>query len=644
MVAADAAETRPKDALVARREETPVTRGPLAAAAACLLLLAPQTAGADSAGSSAAAPHEARVVNGVLAQDRPTTGALLSRFGINYQSVCSGTLIGCETFLTAAHCVCEASPFALCGAPSPGDYAVYLQDVGLVEVAAIEVDSTYDFEEQGDVAVLTLATPVTGVAPTPINTDMRPPLGTIAEIAGFGLTRGGAGDTGLLRRGLAETSACTGVEADFHVCWDFTLPIGAAGIDSNTCSGDSGGPLFADLGSGTTVVGITSGGSSADCLPTDSSFDADVYVHSGFISAVGGADLLNTSCGSIAQVGEPGASRATFDFDILGKQAQACRKEVAREYVAYTAAALKAWQRCLDDVNDGDRPGPCPDADTADALAVAAEKASLTRLESKCPDATAATIGSEGLCAGATDAADLQACILSAGNAAVADALASEYADDSPNGAIADAEAADCQRSVAKAGARLLKKTLKAATRCQASLASGRIETCPDAKTLDKTTSAETKLVDAVTGDCSDAAVALLDSTATFGGTCAGETTAAGLAACELADHADVAGGLLALLADQEMETDVSFSVPPGTAVLRVTLNGKDSGSNDLDLYVRAGAPATTVLYDDHSENGGVFEGVEIASPAAGTWHVHIDQYAGETLIPYQLTATSFQP
>jgi hypothetical protein len=621
-----------------------MTRGPLAAAAACLLLLAPPTAFADSAGSSAGAPREARVVNGVATQDRPTTGALLSRFGTGYQSVCSGTLIGCETFLTAAHCVCEASPFALCGTPSPGDYAVYLQDVGLVEVAAIEVDSTYDFEEQGDVAVLTLATPVTGVAPTPINTDMRPPTGTTAEIAGFGLTRGGAGDMGLMRRGLVETAACTGVDAGFHVCWDFTAPVGAAGIDSNTCSGDSGGPLFADLGSGTTVVGITSGGSSADCLPTDSSFDADVYVHSGFISAVGGTDLLNTSCGSIAQVGEPGASRATFDFDTFGKQAQACRKEVAREYVAYTTAALKAWQRCFDDVNEGDRPGPCPDADTTAALVAAAGKTSLARLEARCPDSTAATIGSEGLCAGASDASDLQACILAAGDAAAIDALASEYADDSPNGAIADADAADCQRSVAKAGARLLKQALKAATHCQASLASGKLASCPDAKASDKIAVAETKIVDAITGDCSDADVALLDSMGTFGGTCAGETTAAGLAVCEVTDHTDVAGELLALLADQEMETDVSFSVPPGAAVLRVTLNGEDSGSNDLDLYVRAGAPATTVLYDDHSENGGVFEGVEIASPAAGTWHVHLDVYSGETLIPYQLTATSFQP
>jgi hypothetical protein len=621
-----------------------MTRGPLAAAAAGALLLAAVAAATADTGLSATAPREARVVNGVLAQDRPTTGALLLRFGFNYQSICSGTLIGCETFLTAAHCVCDASPFALCGSPDPGDYAIYLQDVGLVEVASIDVDSSYDFEEQGDVAVLTLATPVTGVAPTPINTDMRPPHGTTAEIAGFGLTRGGAGDTGMLRRGLAETSACTSADPDYHVCWSFTSPIGTVGLDSNTCSGDSGGPLFADLGSGTTVVGITSGGSSADCLPVDSSFDADVYVHSGFIGAVAGADLLNTSCGSITQVGEPGTSRVTFDFDTFGKQAQICRKEVAREAVAYTTAALKAWQSCIDDVNEGDAPGPCPDVDTAGSLADAAEKVSLAKLGSKCPDGTAATIGAAGICAGATDASDLAACLLAAGDAAVAGALSSEYADDSPNGPIAGEDAARCQRSVAKAAAKLFKSTLKAATRCQASLAAGKVESCPDTRTSDKTAAAEARAADTITSGCDDASVALLDSMGTFGGTCAGETSAAGLAACEAVDHAMLRDDLIALLEDQQMETDFSFSVPPGAAILRVTLNGKDSGSNDLDLYARAGAPATSIVFDAQSENGGVFEGVEIAAPAAGTWHVHIQHYSGETLIPYQLTATSYQP
>jgi len=620
------------------------------AAAAIFLFAALANADTDGSSSLFDAPFDAqldrvaRVTNGVLAQDRPTTGALLSTSGSNHQAICSGTLIGCETFLTAAHCVCDGSPFAFCGTPSPAQYSVYLQNVGIVGVSAINVDPSYSFQDQGDVAVLTLTSPVTGVAPTPINTTMRPPFGTTAEIAGFGLTRGGANDTGMLRRGLAETSVCTDADADYHVCWAFTSPLGAPGLDSNTCNGDSGGPLFADLGAGNTVVGITSGGTASDCLPNDASYDIDVFVHAAYIDGIGGADLLNTSCGSIAQVGEPGAAVTTFDFDTISKQQQSCRKEVSREYTAYVTAAHKAAQRCLDGVADGSRTGPCPDAEAADALARAADKVSIDKLTSRCPDDIAPTIQADGFCAAATDAADLAACILAAGNAALSEALASEYADDNPTTVIADEDAAACQQAVGRASAKLLKSTLKAATRCQVAMAGGKVPSCPDSKASGKFAKAQAKAADAIANDCSDAAVSLLDGAGTFGGSCGGVTTAAALSACEIVDHAGIRDDLVALLIDQEMATDVTFTVAPGAALLRVTLNGKDSGLNDFDLYIRAGAPATTAVYDDRSDNGGMFEETEIASPAAGTWHVHLDHFAGDTRIPYQLTATVLQP
>ncbi|MFN2427055.1 MAG: trypsin-like serine protease [Candidatus Binatia bacterium] len=597
-----------------------------------------------TAGSTSTFGREERVTNGVLSQDRPTTGALLLSFGNNHQAICSGTLIGCETFLTAAHCVCEGSPFAFCGIPNPAEYSVYLQDIGIVGVSAIDVDPTYSFTNQGDVAVLTLSSPVSGVAPTPINTLMRPPFGTSAEIAGYGITRGGADDSGMLRRGLAETSACTDADPDSHVCWAFTSPLGVPGLDSNSCNGDSGGPLFADLGDGISVVGITSGGTATDCLPEDASYDSDVFVHAAYIDGVAGADLLNTSCGSIAQVGEIGADRAVFDFDLFSKQQQACRKEVAREYTAYVTAALKASQGCLSGVADGKRTGPCPDGDAVEALARAAGKVSLAKLTSKCPDNITPVIDAGGLCAAAGDAADLAACNLAAGDIALADALSSEYADDNPMGPIGDGDAVSCQKAVGKSSAALLRNNLKAATRCQVSLAAGKTAACPDAKASARIAKAEAKATVMVQNGCTDGAVAVLDAAATFGGTCAGVTTAAALSACEIVDHAVIRDDLLALLADQAMESDVSFTVPPGAALLRVTLNGLDNGLNDLDIYVRAGSPATTVAFDASSENGGMFEHVEIAAPAAGTWHVHVARFAGDTRIPYQLTATAFQP
>jgi hypothetical protein len=116
------------------------------------------------------------------------------------------------------------------------------------------------------------------------------------------------------------------------------------------------------------------------------------------------------------------------------------------------------------------------------------------------------------------------------------------------------------------------------------------------------------------------------------------------LANCELDEHAAVRGALVALLGDRPIVTDVSFEVPAGKALLRVTLNGREAAFNDLDFYVRAGAPATEIDWDARSENAGMFEEAEFTSPVAGTWHVHLKRFAGETLIPWQLTATAFDP
>lgn len=617
---------------------------PLAAGMAAVLIAAGATTAPAYAASATVERAAPRVVNGVLAQDRPSTGALLSASGNNYSLSCSGTLIGCETFLTAAHCVCTGSTAATCGTPAPGQHAVYLQDVGIVGVAAIDVDPTYDFGERGDVAVLTLATPVTGVPPTPINTTMRPPLGTPVEMAGFGLTRGGANDTGMLRRGHAQTSMCTAADGDYHVCWSFTDPLGPSGDDSNTCNGDSGGPLFADLGAGTAVVGITSGGVSGDCLPFDASYDSDVYVHSAFIQGVGGADLANTTCGSISQVGEPATTRDLFHFDTFTREEQACRREVARQSSAHVNAALKAWQACLDGVGAGTRSGPCPDAEAAALLAKAEDRIRPEKLAERCPAMSVPGSHPAGACALAMDSADLEDCLLVAGEAAVADALDSQYADDAPVAPIADDTARACQQAVAKASASLLKSGLKFATRCQVNLAAGKTMSCPDTKMALAMAKAKQKAAARILGACPDSTVAALDAAGEFGGTCGGVTTAASLFACETNDHEAVRDALVGLLQDEVIDTDVTFTVPPGAALLRVTLNGKDNGVNDLDLYVHAGAAASTSNFDAKSVNDGVFEEIEIAAPASGTWHVHIDRYAGDALIPYQVTATSFAP
>ena len=75
-------------------------------------------------------------------------------------------------------------------------------------VSSVALHPSYNFPV-ADVAVLKLATPVTGVSPTPINAASTPPFGTAGTIAGFGRSGGGS-DYGLKRSGAVTTASCAG--------------------------------------------------------------------------------------------------------------------------------------------------------------------------------------------------------------------------------------------------------------------------------------------------------------------------------------------------------------------------------------------------------------------------------------------------
>ena len=247
-------------------------------------------------------PPGARIVNGLETVAFPETVAVLFP-----GSICSGTVIDCDTVLTAAHCVCSSTG-ANCqaGGPdleSPANVRVFAQHGGMWEVDEIVVHSNYQFGTGGDVAVLNLSSvntlapssdparavtgtgpPTSGIMPIPINTVASPPNGLAGQVAGFGITAGTNADSGIKRWGWVETDSCVGVPNNNHVCWDFLNPLGPPGQDSSTCNGDSGGPLFTHNGVEVAVSGVTSGGN-ASCLPPDHPFDTDVFKYRSFIQA-----------------------------------------------------------------------------------------------------------------------------------------------------------------------------------------------------------------------------------------------------------------------------------------------------------------------------------------------------------------------
>jgi hypothetical protein len=272
------------------------------------------------------ATYSSRIVNGTLSGQYPSTGALaiLSRSDASVAALCSGTMIGCETFLTAAHCVCpegttNADTCVRAGVTDPALLRVFLQHAGLFGVASVAVNPDFGFETGGDDAIIHLAEPVSGVAGTAIDDVLPVPFGTTATIVGFGRTGGNPDlnvNAGVKRFGQVVTGNCTAVPNDTHVCWTFR------GADSNTCEGDSGGPLFVDLQSGTVVAGVHAGGTSATCLPVDMAFDTSVFADHAWIASEAGADQPETSCGGLPAAGSLGTSITATAGDLSNAQPQ----------------------------------------------------------------------------------------------------------------------------------------------------------------------------------------------------------------------------------------------------------------------------------------------------------------------------------
>lgn len=302
---------------------------------AILALAAPVTA--DDTAPTTTTARTLRIVNGLSTTDFPTTGLLMysaSGSESTASGACSGTLIGCQTFLTAAHCVADAAEGADL---DPANYFVLLQNalVAAVDSMAVHPDyatvsgATVTFgDELADIAVLKLAQPVMGISPQPLlTTDPFTIFGsgtTSGTIAGFGITEGTADDLGIKRWGQVAAEGCPASISSETVgekvlCWDFANPLGSAGEDSNTCNGDSGGPLFFTVEGTEVVAGVTQAGINASCLPeasADMSWDTSVYHYLSFVQTQLALDSTS-ACGNLPPVGSSGTSVTPYEGSLV---------------------------------------------------------------------------------------------------------------------------------------------------------------------------------------------------------------------------------------------------------------------------------------------------------------------------------------
>jgi hypothetical protein len=239
-----------------------------------------------------------QINNGLLTSGHPSVGMFFTG-----QGTCTATLIGCQTALTAAHCVCEDGPCS----PSATGKLVFFQHSGGYQVSSIWVHPGWTQDEgiglgRHDLAVLRFAAPVAGVQPSFLATS-KPAIGTSATLVGFGITP--TTPDGLKRVGQVQLIPC----ADGNpggLCYNFEAPLGAPGADSTACPGDSGGPMFVNLGSSLFLSGVTSGGfgpGSEDCTAPVQGIYTDVFSDLAWIQAQSGSDLAQSSCGGLPNAG-----------------------------------------------------------------------------------------------------------------------------------------------------------------------------------------------------------------------------------------------------------------------------------------------------------------------------------------------------
>lgn len=245
------------------------------------------------------------IVNGGPENAEPAT-ALLLAFDQNQQvfSICSGTLIAPQRVLTAAHCIDDNVGAAGFGVYFGTD-ATLENDPGFVffteatQVVFHPAWNPNDLEAGNDIGLVFLAQ-AAPITPIPIRTAplSSAEIGAPMKLVGWGITGGGREDSGQKR---STTSQLHDFNGNLMQVGDAT---------TGTCSGDSGGPAFMNVGGQIQVAGVTSFGD-LDCATTSVDTRVDAFVS--FITSDGQDPGNNGGGGGGGNGGGFGASCSSID-------------------------------------------------------------------------------------------------------------------------------------------------------------------------------------------------------------------------------------------------------------------------------------------------------------------------------------------
>lgn len=184
--------------------------------------------------------QQSPIIGGTVTTDYPAIGRLFAGTLGGQGSLCTATLIGKKTVLTAAHCIVHGQPHHFI---TDDDKAWPVQ--GVVQHHGWDPNDQQNYPNDIGMVKLTMAPPITPM----LITDRAPAKGQALTIIGFGETSQGRGDAGTKRETVNT------LDTLYSTRFSMT---GAGGGEGNICKGDSGGPTFATLGGRFVQIGVHS--------------------------------------------------------------------------------------------------------------------------------------------------------------------------------------------------------------------------------------------------------------------------------------------------------------------------------------------------------------------------------------------------